>query len=55
MVTKKDHGMVMSKNEIEFFARLLLLEIQKYFESESGIQEFEEWKVKQAKAGKENG
>ena len=33
---------------IETLARCLLPEIQKYFESEDGKREFEEWKLKNA-------
>ncbi|MDR2558678.1 MAG: hypothetical protein LBC86_03925 [Oscillospiraceae bacterium] len=33
---------------IEKLARCLLPEIQKYFESEEGKREFEEWKLKNA-------
>ena len=33
---------------IESLARCLLPEIQKFFESEEGKREFEEWKAKQA-------
>jgi len=33
---------------IESLARCLLPEIQKYFESEEGKREFEEWKLKNA-------
>jgi hypothetical protein len=50
---KKDNGTGIPKHEIESLARCLLPEIQKYFESEVGKREFEEWKMKQAQAGKE--
>ena len=33
---------------IEALARCLLPEIQKFFESEEGKQEFEEWRAKRA-------
>ena len=32
------------QSDIESLARLILPEIHKYFESEQGKQEFEEWK-----------
>ena len=32
------------QSDIESLAKLILPEIQKYFESEQGKQEFEEWK-----------
>ena len=35
------------KSEIESLARFLLPEIQRFFESEEGRKEFEEWKQKQ--------
>ena len=35
------------KSEIESLARFLLPEIQRFFESEEGRKEFEEWKRKQ--------
>ena len=38
---------VIPEEAINRFARCLLPEIQKYFESERGRQEFEEWKSKQ--------
>ena len=53
MAKAKDYGTGIPKHEIESLAQLLLSRIQKYFESEAGKREFEEWKEKQAIAGKE--
>lgn len=36
------------KYELEILARHFLPQIQAFFETEQGIKEFEEWKVKQA-------
>jgi len=47
MAKQKDYGTGIPKHEIEALARCLLPEIQKFFESEEGKQEFEEWKRKQ--------
>ena len=41
-----DYGTGIPKHEIEALARCLLPEIQKFFESEEGQREFEEWKKK---------
>jgi len=48
MAKKKhnDYGTGIPKHEIEALARCLLPEIRKFFESEEGKQEFEEWKKK---------
>ena len=46
-----DYGTGIPKHEIEALARCLLPEIQKFFESEEGQREFEEWKRKR-EAGK---
>ena len=48
--TKKesDYGTGIPKHEIEALARILFPEIQKFFESEEGQREFEEWKAQQA-------
>ena len=35
--------------EIEAFARIILPEIQKFFQSDEGKREFEEWKKKKRK------
>lgn len=50
MAKKKitDYGTGISQQNIEALARYLLPEIEKYFQSEAGQQEFEEWKEKQA-------
>lgn len=45
-MTKKDYGALIPQHEIEALARCLLPEIQKFFESEEGKREFEEWKRK---------
>lgn len=47
--TKKesDYGTGIPKHEIEALARILLPEIQKFFESEEGQREFAEWKAQQ--------
>jgi len=37
------------QHEIESLARCLLPEMQKYFESDEGRQEFEKWKEEQEK------
>lgn len=39
--------MKVPKHEIESLARCLLPEMQRYFESEEGKQEFEKWKKAQ--------
>ena len=41
---RKDYGTGVPVHEIEALARCLLPEIQKFFESEEGKREFEEWK-----------
>jgi len=43
-----DYGTGIPKHEMEAFARILLPEIQKFFESEEGKRVFEEWKAKQS-------
>jgi len=48
MAKKKDYGTRIPEHEIEALARCLLPEIQKFFKSEEGKQEFEEWKAEQA-------
>ena len=49
MASKKpsDHSTGIPLHEIEALARVLLPEIQKFFESEDGQREFQEWKKKQ--------
>ena len=51
MAKKKgnDYGTGIPKHEIEALARVPLPEIQKFFESEDGQREFEEWKAAQGK------
>ncbi len=44
---RKDYGTNIPEHAIEALARCLLPEIQKYFESEQGKREFEEWKAQQ--------
>ena len=49
MAKKKpsDHGTGIPLHEVEALARVLLPEIQKFFESEEGQKEFREWREKQ--------
>jgi hypothetical protein len=49
-VMKKETNIIteIPAEAIEKLARCLLPEIQKYFESEEGKREFEEWKLKNA-------
>lgn len=42
-----DHGTGIPLHELEALARVLLPEIQAYFESEEGQREFAEWKAGQ--------
>ena len=42
-----DYGTGIPYNEVEALARILLPEIQAFFESGEGQQEFAEWKAKQ--------
>ena len=51
MASKKpsDHGIGIPLHEVEALARVLLPEIQKFFESEEGQKEFREWKERQNK------
>ena len=44
-----DHGTGIPLHEIEALARVLLPEIQRFFESEEGQKEFREWKERQNK------
>ena len=48
MAKKKDYGTGIPQHEIEALARCLLPEIQKFFESEEGKREFDEWKRRQS-------
>jgi len=43
----KDYGTGIPQHEIEALARCLLPEMQKFFESEEGRREYEEWKQQQ--------
>ena len=49
MASKKpsDHGTGIPLHKVEALARVLLPEIQKFFESEEGQKEFQEWKKRQ--------
>ena len=47
----KDNITNIPEHEIESLARCLLPEILKFFESEDGKKEFEEWKQSQKKSG----
>ena len=50
MLRKKkpnDYGTGIPYHEVEGLARVLLPEIQAFFESEAGQQEYAEWKAKQ--------
>ncbi|HQO41862.1 MAG TPA: hypothetical protein PLY12_02505 [Bacillota bacterium] len=52
--TKNDYGTGIPSHEVEALARILLPEIQRYFESEEGKREFAEWKAqREAEKGKE--
>ena len=42
-----DYGTGIPYHEVEALARVLLPEIQAFFESEEGQQEFAEWKAQQ--------
>ena len=42
-----DYGTGIPYHEVEALARVLLPEIQAFFESEGGQSEFSEWKAKQ--------
>lgn len=42
-----DHGTGIPLHEVEALARVLLPEIQRFFESEVGQKEFHEWKKKE--------
>jgi hypothetical protein len=54
-IKKKDYGTGIPRHEIEALARCLLPEIQRYFESEDGKREFEEWKRQQKEQKKAEG
>ena len=42
-----DHGTGIPAHEVDALARVLLPEIQAFFESEEGQREFAEWKAQQ--------
>lgn len=42
-----DHGTGIPRHEVEALARLLLPEIQRFFESEEGQKEYHAWKQQQ--------
>ena len=44
----KDHNIDIPQHDIEALARCLLPAIQKFFDSEEGMREFEEWKQRQS-------
>ena len=48
-----DYGTGISQQNIEALARCLLPQIEKFFESEEGKREFEEWKKERSSKGKE--
>ena len=49
-----DYGTGIPYHEVEALARILLPEIQAFFESENGQREYAEWKAKQqAERGKQ--
>ena len=52
MAKKKpnDHGTGIPLHEVEALARILLPQIQSFFESEEGQEEFAQWKEMQDKA-----
>ena len=52
MAKKKDYGTGIPKYEIESLARCLLPEIQKFFESDEGKREFEQWRLERTKVKK---
>lgn len=42
--SNNDHGTGIPEHEVEALARILLPEIQRFFESKEGQHEFAEWK-----------
>ena len=54
MVKKKDYGKGIPQHEIESLTLCLLPEIHRFFESEDGKREFEDWKAEQAKLKEKN-
>ena len=53
MANSKDNNIGIHQHEIESIARCLFPAIQRFFDSEEGKREFEEWKAQQAQVGKE--
>jgi len=49
MGKKKDYDTGIPRHEIEALAAVLLPEIQRFFESEDGQREFEQWKAQRLK------
>lgn len=49
------HEIELPQSIIESFARFLVPEIRKYYNSEQGQQEFEKWKEQNTSAENENG
>ena len=47
-----NYGTGIPQQQIEALARCLLPEIEKFFDSEEGRHEFEEWKKEQSSVGK---
>lgn len=47
-----DYGTGIPKHEVEALARILLPEIQKFFESEEGQKQFAEWKAQEEACSK---
>ena len=49
-----DYGTGIAQQHMEALARCLLPQIERFFESEEGKREFEEWKKNQSSKGNEN-
>ena len=54
-MTQRDKSAEIPQHAIDALARCLLPEIQRYFESDKGKKEFEEWKASQNEASKKQG
>jgi len=54
MAKSKAYGTGIPRHEIESLARCILPEIQKFYESDEGKREFEEWKAQQMQFGNED-
>jgi len=52
MAKQKEKDTKIPNHRIESLARCLLPQMQTYFNSEEGKQEFEKWRAERAKAGK---